>query len=84
MQYWRDYSIQERESLTNAAAARRSRARRPLPALISQSSLTTDGWPAVGQGGGQRGRERSAGVSAPPRRAPEANGFITAVVLIAL
>lgn len=38
MQYWRDYRIQKRESLTNAAAVQHSSESKPLPAFISHSA----------------------------------------------
>lgn len=39
MQYWRDYRIQKRESLTNAAAVQHSSESKPLPAFISHSAF---------------------------------------------
>lgn len=39
MQYWRDYRIQKRESLTNAAAVQHSTESEPLPAFISHSAF---------------------------------------------
>lgn len=39
MQYWRDYRIQKRESLTNAAAVEHSSESKPLPAFISHSAF---------------------------------------------
>lgn len=46
MQYWRDYRIQKRESLTNAAAVQHSSESKPLPAFISHSASDNKQSPA--------------------------------------